>query len=207
VVYTKVQLQQGASQVQRQARKVQRQARSVQRQARSVQRQAGTAAAGVSSTAQSAAQGVQQAASGMTAGLRAGTLDVRDWAAPRLENAADYTTSTSAPAVSKVVVKKVAPRVSDALRATAKQVKTNRRRSSIRPALAWAALTATVLAGAGAIGTLLWRKYRSGAADDDSSRLDPVSYPAGDHDAMAPESTPSADGVTPPTPDPAPTAW
>jgi len=204
VVYRKVQLQQGATQVQRQARKVQRQARSVQRQARAVQRQAGTTAAGVSSTAQSAAQGVQQAASGVTAGLRSGTLTAREWAAPRLESAADYTTSTMAPAVSKVVVKQVAPRVSDALRTTAKQVKTNRRRSQVRPALAWAALAATVLAGAGAIGTLLWRKRRS-AADD--SRMDTTGYPAGEHDAMPAEGTPSADGVTPPTPDPASTAW
>jgi hypothetical protein len=183
VVYTKVQLQQGATKI---------------------QRQAGTAAAGVGSSAQLAAQGVQQAAAGVTAGLRASTLGVRDWAAPRLEIAADYTTSTAAPAVSKVVVKKVAPSVSSALRATARQVGT-KRRSAVRPAFAWAALAVTVLAGTGAVGALLWRRRRAALAED--SRLDAAAYPTADQDAMAPESTPSEDGMSPPVHDPAGRAW
>ena len=198
---------------------LQRQAVRAQRHAIKAQKRAASAAAGVSSATQSAAQsiqsaaqgvqsatqGVQRTAAGMTAGLRSGTLDARDWAAPRLESAADYTTSTMAPAVSKVVVKTVAPRVSDALRTTARQVRTDRNRSPIRPALAWGALAATVLAGAGAIGTLLWRRHRAATADD--SRPDATSYPGGDTEAMTAEGSPSADGVTPPAPDPASTAW
>ncbi|MCW2930654.1 MAG: hypothetical protein JWM19_1616 [Actinomycetia bacterium] len=168
-----------------------------------MQQQAATAAAaGVNSAAQLAAQGVQQAAEGVTAGLRASTDGVRSWAAPRLESAADYTTSTMAPAVSKAMTKEVAPRVSAALRKTARQVSPDKRsRLRVRPALAWTALTVTVLAAAGAAGSLLWRRYRPGVADD--SRLDAVTYPAADSDAMTPESTPSEDGMNPPVPDPA----
>jgi hypothetical protein len=172
-----------------------------------MQQQAATAAAaGVSSAAQLAAQGMQQAAEGVTAGLRASTDGVRNWAAPRLENAADYTTSTMAPAVSKAMVKEVAPRVSAALRKTARQVSADRRRSGLRarPALAWTALTATVLAGAGAVGALLWRRHRATAAED--SRLDGATYPAAGTDAMTPETMSSEDGMSPPVPDPAHTA-
>jgi hypothetical protein len=169
------------------------------------QQAASAAAAGASSAAQLAAQGMQQAAEGVTASLRASTDGVRNWAAPRLENAADYTTSTMAPAVSKAVTKEVAPRVSAALRKTAKQVSVGKRRSRIRPALAWTALTATVLAGAGAVGAVVWRRYRARAED---SRLDAAAtYPAAATDAMTPESTPSEDGMNPPVPDPASTTW
>ncbi|HEX3960766.1 MAG TPA: hypothetical protein VHZ03_29790 [Trebonia sp.] len=181
------------------------QLKQVKRGTTKMQQQAATAAAtGVSSAAQMAAQGMQQAAEGVTAGLRASTDGVRGWAAPRLESAADYTTSTMAPAVSKAVTKEVAPRVSAALRKTAKQVSPDRRsRLRVRPALAWTALTATVLAGAAAAAALLWRRYHPGVADD--SGLDAVTYPAADRDAMTPESTPSEDGMNPPVPDPAST--
>ncbi len=171
-----------------------------------IPRQAATAATGVSTAAQSAAQGMQQAAEGVAAGLRAGTDSVRGWMAPRLESAADYTTSTAAPAVSKAVVKKAAPRISAALRTTAKQVRPASRRPAIRPALAWSALAATVLASAGAVAALLWRRRRGASAD---GRLDGVSYPdpAANTDGMAARATPSEDEVTPPVPDPAPTSW
>jgi hypothetical protein len=184
------------------------QLKQVKRGTTKMQQQAATAAAaGVSSAAQMAAQGVQQAAEGVTAGLRASTDGVRSWAAPRLESAADYTTSTMAPAVSRAMTKEVAPRVSAALRKTARQVSPDTKRSWLRsrPALAWTALTVTVLAGAGAVGALLWRRFRPGMADD--SRLDAVTYPSADSDAMTPESTPSEDGMNPPVPDPASKAW
>ena len=196
---TKVQLQRHATKAQKQ---VQRQAIMAQKHAAKAQKQAAYAAAGVSSAAQSAAQGFQSAAHD----LQQATIGVRTWAAPRLESAADYTTSTMAPAVSKAVTKEVAPRVSDALRVTAKRVRGNtRRRPALRPTLAWTALGATVLAGAGAVGVLLWRRYRAALADD--SRLDAAAYPAASTDGVSPEGTSSEDGMNPPVPDPASTAW
>jgi hypothetical protein len=103
------------------------------------------------------------------------------------------------------MTKEVAPRVSAALRKTARQVSPDTKRSWLRarPALAWTALTATVLAGAGAVGALLWRRFRPGMADD--SKLDSVTYPSADSDAMTPESMPSEDEMNPPVPDPAST--
>ena len=105
VVNTKSQLRQGATRV---------------------SQGAAIAAASLGSAAQSAAQEVaqraQSAAASANSGLRAGTHSARSWAGPRLEEAADYTTSTAAPAVSVALTKKVAPRVSAALRSTARQV-------------------------------------------------------------------------------------
>jgi hypothetical protein len=160
VVNTKSQLQQGATRV---------------------SQGAAIAAASLGSAAQSAAQEVaqlaQSAAASTNAGLRAGTHSARTWAAPRLEEAADYTTSTAAPAVSAALTKKVAPRVSAALRTTAWQVTPPdvRRRRSIRSALAWTALSATALAAVGAISALVWRRYRDAAntgTGDDVTKSD-----------------------------------
>jgi hypothetical protein len=120
--------------------------------------------------AQLAVQQAQQAAAGMNSRVRAGTLSARGWLAPRLESAADYTTSTAAPAVSEALVKNVAPRVSGALRSTARQVSPPKARSSkpsLKSALAWTSLVATVLAAAGAAGTVVWRRYRA-AMDADT---------------------------------------
>ena len=104
MVNTKVQLQQGATKVQHGVT---------------------VAAAGVGSAAQAAAhtaaEGMQSAAANMNAGLRASTLSARSWAAPRLEDAAKYTTSTMAPAMSDAVVKTIAPKVAATLRSTARK--------------------------------------------------------------------------------------
>jgi hypothetical protein len=76
------------------------------------------------------------------------------------------------------MVKNVAPRVAAVLRNTARQVNTEpaRSRSSLRSVITWTALSAAVLAGAGAVGTLVWRRYRAAmAADtepDTESRVD-----------------------------------
>jgi hypothetical protein len=194
VVDTKVQLQQGATRV---------------------QKQAATAAAGMNSAAHAAAQGMhqaaqgmQQAAAGVNASLRASTLSARNWAAPRLENAADYTTSTAAPAVSDAVVKTVAPRVSAALRSTARQVSvTSPRRARFRSVLAWTAGAAAVLAAAGAAGTVLRRRYRAATAAE--SETDVTAYPAADSDAgTTGESAPAGEkDAAQPAPHPAPSAW
>jgi hypothetical protein len=112
----------------------------------------------------------QQAATGVNGRLRASTLAARGWVAPRLEGAADYTTSTVAPALSGALCNNLAPRVSGALRSTARQVSPQDlrpSRSPLRAILAWSALAAAVLAGAGAAGTLAWRRYRA-AMDSDT---------------------------------------
>ena len=168
MVNTKSQLQQGATRV---------------------SQGAAIAAASLGSAAQSAAQEVgqraQSAASSANAGLRAGTHSARSWAGPRLEEAADYTTSTAAPAVSVALTKKVAPRVSSALRSTARQVipPDMQRKRSLRSALAWTALSATVLAAAGAVATLVWRRYRE--AMDADTEPDAMVRGAGDGSAKA----------------------
>ena len=154
MAYSKVQLQRGPTKV--------------------VQQQAASAATGISSAAQSAAQGVQQAAAGVNAGLRAGTLGARDWVAPRLDDAADYITSTMAPTVSAALVKTVAPRVSAALRTTARQVSTKPPRSPFRSALMWTALSGTALAAVGAAGMLAWRRYRAAESELDNAGTNTV---------------------------------
>jgi hypothetical protein len=170
VVYSKVQLQHGATKV--------------------VRQQAASAATEISSAAQSAVQGVQQAAAGVNAGLRVGTHSARNWVAPRLDGAADYITSTVAPTVSAALVKTIAPRVSAALRTTARQVSTKQSRSPFRSALTWTALTATLLAAVGAAGMLAWRRYRAVMAAE--SELD-ATRGAG-ADAVTAENTPVEGG-------------
>jgi hypothetical protein len=147
--------------------------RQLQQGATKVSQGAAIAAASLGSAAQAAAQDVAQraqaAAASANAGLRTGTHSARGWAGPRLEEAAEYTTTTAAPAVSAALTNTVAPRVSSALRTTAWQVTPPdlRRKRSLRSALAWSALSATILAGAGAVATLVWRRYRE-AMDADS---------------------------------------
>lgn len=161
MAYTKVQLRQGTTKVQAGAQQI---AASV----------TAAAQAAAQSAAQQAAQQAQQAASGMNSRVRTGTLSARGWMAPRLESAADYTTSTVAPAVSDAVVKTLAPRVSGVLRSTARLSRGQQlsppdarsSKSSLKSALAWTSLVATVLAAAGAAGTLAWRRYRAAMAAD-----------------------------------------
>lgn len=177
MVNTKSQLQQGATRV---------------------SQGAAIAAASLGSAAQAAAQEVahraQSAATSANAGLRAGTHSARGWAGPRLEEAAEYTTSTAAPAVSAALMKTVAPRVSSALRTTARQVTPPdmRRKRSLRSALAWSALSATVLAAAGAVATLVWRRYRE--AMDADTEPDTAANSAGEG-AKASEGTPRGEGT------------
>ncbi len=148
---TKVQLQQGAT-------KVSQGAASAAATLTSAAQHAASAAKSVASGAQGAARRVQVAAASANAGLRAGTRSARRWVAPRLENAADYTTSTAAPAVSDTVTKTVAPRVAG-------------------------------LAAAGAIGTMIWRRYRAAMAAD--SEPDTVIHSVSDDGATPGEDAPA----------------
>jgi hypothetical protein len=192
---------------------------------------------------QAYAQGMQQASAGMS-GLRAGTLSARTWAAPRLEGAADYTTATMAPAVSAALLTQIAPWVDATLRSTARQVsvpngqtgkaaragkakkatragKTVKARqrgsssqSSVRSGLAWTALIGAVLAGAGAVGVMAWRRYRAASATNpdivvagDVGTTTTTTTRTTKAGTATAGSTSAADEATEPMSDPARTAW
>ena len=82
-----------------------------------------------------------------------GIHGARSWAAPRLESAADYTTKTAA------------PKVSSALKKTARQVKPSNGRSK-RSVLGWTAFGAAILAALGAGAALVRYRYRTAIAAD-----------------------------------------
>jgi hypothetical protein len=135
-----------------------------------------TAAQQVSSAAQTAAQGVNK-------GTRQGVYRARVWTAPRLESAADYTTAT------------VAPKVSSALRVTARQVSPeDMRRKNAYSVLTWSVLGAAVLAAAGAVAAIVRHRYRSATADTKED--------AGAETASAGTADPAADSAGPPASSP-----
>jgi trimeric autotransporter adhesin len=113
------------------------------------------AAVVATNAAHSANDAAQMAAAGLSKGVRQGVYTARTWAAPRLDSAADYTTTT------------VAPKVSTALRNTARQVRppepANSKRSSI---LTWSVLGASVLAALGAGAAAARYRYRAAIAAD-----------------------------------------
>lgn len=113
---------------------------------------AGAIAARASQNASGAAQ---TAASGVSRGVRQGVYSARSWAAPRLDSAADYCTTT------------VAPRVTSALHSTARQVSpvdtNSTKRSSM---LTWSVLGAAIAAALGAAAVLVRFRYRTAIAAD-----------------------------------------
>ena len=146
-------------------------------------REAGTAAARAASTAtQTAAQGVsnaaQTAAQGVSKGVGRGVYSARGWAAPQLENAADYFTAT------------MAPRVSSALRTTAQQVRPEDMRTKKGSPLAWSLLAAAAVAAAGAAAGMIWHRYRSAMAADTAEDTETSTG----SDAAPPAGTDSAGG-------------
>ena len=121
---------------------------------------------GVSANAaQTAAQGIstayQAAAAGVSKGVRQGVYSTRVWAAPRLESAAEYHTTT------------VAPKISSALQTAANQVRpedlTKKRSPSV---LTWSLLAAAVVATAGAVAALVRLRYRAAMAADEEEEFD-----------------------------------
>jgi hypothetical protein len=136
-----------------------------------------TAAQQVSSAAQTAAQGVNKS-------TRQGVYRARVWTAPRLESAADYTTAT------------MAPKVSSALRVTARQVSPQDvRQKNGHSALAWSLLGAAVLAAAGAVAAMVRHRYRSAMAAD-------TKEDGGAETASAETADPAADSAGPPASSP-----
>jgi len=120
------------------------------------------AAQGVHGAREWAAPRLEDAADAVTRAKDAaaqGVHDAREWAAPRLEDAADAVTAS------------VAPRVSSALRSTARQVKpevTTSGKTGLRRLLSWRWLlgAGTVIAVAGASAALaMRRRYASATAE------------------------------------------
>jgi trimeric autotransporter adhesin len=121
------------------------------------------AAQNASDAAQTAAAGLSTAATGLTKEVKEGVYTARSWAAPRLESAAEYCTTT------------VAPKVSSALRTTARQVSpvdtTSSKRRSI---VTWSVLGASVLAALGAAAALVRYRYRAAIAAETETADDEV---------------------------------
>jgi trimeric autotransporter adhesin len=129
------------------------------KKAQAAAQHAAAAAQVAAHSASDAAQAAAQAAAvNVRKGVGTGIHGARSWAAPRLENAADYTTKTAA------------PKVSSALKKTASQVKPSSGRSK-RGVLAWTALGAAILAAVGAGAALARYRYRA-AISADSERPD-----------------------------------
>jgi hypothetical protein len=130
-------------------------ANAAQNAALAAQNAAGVAAAAATNAAQNASGAAQTAAAGVSKGVKQGVYTARSWAAPRLDNAADYCTTT------------VAPKVSAALHTTARQVKpvdtASSKRSSV---LTWSILGAAILAAVGAAGAVVRYRYRAAIASD-----------------------------------------
>jgi trimeric autotransporter adhesin len=108
------------------------------------------AAQNASDAAQTAAQ---TAAVKVRKGVDQGVYGARRWAAPRLESAADYTTKTAA------------PKVSSALKKTARQVQPPKAHSK-RSVLGWTAVGAAILAAIGAAAAVARYRYRTAIVAD-----------------------------------------
>jgi trimeric autotransporter adhesin len=113
------------------------------------------AAVVATNAAHSASDAAQTAAAGLNKSVRQRVYTARTWAAPRIDNAADYTTTT------------VAPKVSTALRNTARQVRPVEPASSKRSSmLTWSVLGASILAALGAGVAVARYRYRTAIAAD-----------------------------------------
>ena len=111
------------------------------------------AAVRASSAAQNASGAAQTAANSATKQVKQGVYTARSWAAPRLDSAAEYCTTT------------VAPKVSAALHNTARQVAPvePKRRTSV---LTWSLLGGAILAALGAAAAVVRYRYREAIAAD-----------------------------------------
>jgi dihydroxyacetone kinase len=126
-------------------------------QSKKAQAAAQSAAAAAQAAAHNASDAAQAAAQAAAVNVRkqvgTGIHGARSWAAPRLESAADYTTKTAA------------PKVSSALKKTARQVKPSNGRSK-RSALGWVAFGAAIVAALGAGAAVVRYRYRTAIAVD-----------------------------------------
>lgn len=134
------------------------------------------AAVVATNAAHNAGDAAQTAAAGVNKGVRQGVYTARIWAAPRLDSAADYCTTT------------VAPKVSTALRNTARQVRPPEPASSKRSSmLTWSVLGAAVLAALGAGAAVARYRYRTAiAADSETADEEVMADSAGSQAAPVP---------------------
>jgi hypothetical protein len=133
------------------------------------------AAVVATSAAHSASDAAQTAATGLSKGVRQGVYTARIWAAPRLDYAADFTTTTAA------------PKVSTALRNTARQVRPPEPARSKRSMLTWSLLGASVLAALGAAAAVARYRYRTAiAADSETADEEVMADSAGSQAAPVP---------------------
>jgi hypothetical protein len=145
---------------------------AAQNAALAAQNAAALATAAATNAAQNASGAAQMAAAGLNKGVKQGVHNARSWAAPRLDSAADYCTTT------------VAPKVSAALHTTARQVSpadtTRSKRSSM---LTWSLLGAAILAALGAAAAAARYRYRAAiAADSEVADEEMPADPAGNPD-------------------------
>jgi hypothetical protein len=140
------------------------------------------AAVVATNAAQSASGAAQTAAAGLNKGVKQGVYHARSWAAPRLDTAAEYCTTT------------VAPKVSAALHTTARQVSpVDMKKSKRSSMLTWSLLGAAVLAGLGAAAAVARYRFRAEIAAE--SEVADEEMPADPADSRtAPAST---DGTGP----------
>ena len=143
---------------------------------------AASAAQNASSAAQNASDAAQAAAVVLSKNVKDKVFIARKWAAPRLESAADYTTTT------------MAPKVSATLRSTADQVRPVET-SSRRSVLTWTMLAAGIVAGLGAGAALVRYRFRAAiAADSETADEEVLSDSTGSQAApVTPDTTRPAD--------------
>jgi hypothetical protein len=143
---------------------------------------AASAAQNASDAAQNASDAAQSAAVVLSKNVKDKVFIARKWAAPRLESAADYTTST------------MAPKVSATLRSTADQVRPVET-SSKRSVLTWTMLAAGIVAGLGAAAALVRYRFRAAiAADSETADEEVLSDSTGSQAApVTPDTTGPAD--------------
>jgi trimeric autotransporter adhesin len=152
--------------------------------AQSAAQAAQSAAQSAQAAAQVAAQGVGSAAQGVGKSVRQQVHTARGWAAPRLENAADYCTAT------------VAPRVSSAIRATARQVSPEDvKASKTRKRASWSFLVIAALAAAGAAAAVAVARQRYKAAMDADTEPDTGENSGDPADLAAGSKTADANGA------------
>ena len=112
------------------------------------------ASAKATDAAQNASDVAQTTASTVSKGVRQRVYSARSWAAPRLDDAAEYCTTT------------VAPKVAAALHSTARQVRPADVRSKKRSILTWSLLGGAILAALGATAAAIRYRYRAAIAAD-----------------------------------------
>lgn len=152
------------------------------------------AAVVATSAAQNAGGAAQTAANAASKGVKQGVYTARVWAAPRLDSAAEYCTTT------------VAPKVSSALHNTARQVRpvdtTKSKRSSM---LTWSLLGGAILAALGAAAAVVRYRYREAiAADSESADEEVLGNPTGSQAATETPPGPGQKATMPSDPKKAP---